>query len=81
VTQAVILDVDSVDLHAKAWQEAFRHFGFGLPFDRVRQQIGKGGDRLVPIASQGHQQVPRRPLPEELPPPGPSVPGRPVGEP
>ena len=24
--------VDSVDLHARAWQEAFRHLGFDLPF-------------------------------------------------
>lgn len=51
--QAVIFDVDgtlidSVDLHARAWQEAFRHFGFDFPFDRVRQQIGKGGDQLIP---------------------------------
>lgn len=40
--------VDSNDLHATAWVEAFRHFGFDLPFDRVRGQIGKGGDNLIP---------------------------------
>ncbi len=51
--RAVIFDVDgtlvdSVDLHARAWQEAFRRFGFDLPFDRVRRQIGKGSDTLIP---------------------------------
>ena len=52
--KAVIFDidgtlVDSVDLHAKAWQEAFRHFGREFPFERVRYQIGKGGDQLMPV--------------------------------
>ncbi|WP_406699431.1 HAD family hydrolase [Singulisphaera sp. Ch08] len=51
--RAVIFDIDgtlidSVDLHAKAWQEALRHFGHDLPFERVRHQIGKGGDQLMP---------------------------------
>jgi HAD superfamily hydrolase (TIGR01509 family) len=51
--QAVIFDVDgtlvdSVDLQARAWQEAFHHFGTDVPFDEVRQQIGKGGDHLMP---------------------------------
>ncbi|QDV39578.1 Phosphoglycolate phosphatase (plasmid) [Tautonia plasticadhaerens] len=40
--------VDSVDLHARAWQETFRHFGHEIPYDRVRAQIGKGGDQLMP---------------------------------
>jgi HAD superfamily hydrolase (TIGR01549 family) len=53
MADAIIFDidgtlVDSVDLHARAWQEAFRHFGFDLPFDRVRSQIGKGSDQLIP---------------------------------
>lgn len=51
--RAVIFDVDgtlvdSNDLHALAWQAAFRNAGFDLPFDRIRPQIGKGGDQLVP---------------------------------
>ena len=51
--KAVIFDidgtlVDSVDLHALAWEEAFRHFGFEVPFNDVRTQIGKGGDKLIP---------------------------------
>jgi HAD superfamily hydrolase (TIGR01549 family) len=52
--EAVIFDidgtlVDSVDLHARAWQEAFRHFGREFSFERVRYQIGKGGDQLMPV--------------------------------
>lgn len=50
---AVIFDIDgtlldSVDLHAKSWAEAFAHFGFEIPYDVVRSQIGKGGDQLLP---------------------------------
>jgi HAD superfamily hydrolase (TIGR01509 family) len=40
--------IDSVDLHARAWQEAFRHFGHEFSFEQVRSQIGKGGDQLLP---------------------------------
>ncbi len=41
--------VDSVDLHARAWQEAFQHFGHEFTFDQIRGQIGKGGDQLLPV--------------------------------
>jgi HAD superfamily hydrolase (TIGR01549 family) len=52
--KAVVFDVDgtlvdSVDLHARAWQEAFEHFGKKIPFEKVRYQIGKGGDQLMPV--------------------------------
>jgi HAD superfamily hydrolase (TIGR01509 family) len=52
--KAVIFDVDgtlvdSVDLHARAWQEAFRDFGHDIPFQAIRSQIGKGGDQLMPV--------------------------------
>jgi HAD superfamily hydrolase (TIGR01549 family) len=52
--KAIIFDidgtlVDSVDLHARAWQETFRHFGREVEFERVRHQIGKGGDQLMPV--------------------------------
>lgn len=40
--------VDSVDLHAKAWQEAFEKFGKIVPFETIRSQIGKGADQLLP---------------------------------
>lgn len=51
--EAAIFDIDgtlvnSVDLHAKAWQAAFRKFGKDVPFDAVRRQIGKGADQLLP---------------------------------
>jgi HAD superfamily hydrolase (TIGR01509 family) len=54
MTEAVIFDIDgtlldSVDLHAKAWQEAFQHFGYDIPFPELRGQIGKGGDQLLPV--------------------------------
>jgi HAD superfamily hydrolase (TIGR01549 family) len=52
--EAIIFDIDgtlldSVDLHASAWQEAFRHFGHEVAFEDVRKQIGKGGDQLLPV--------------------------------
>lgn len=51
--QAVIFDVDgtlidSNDLHAKAWQRAFQHFGYDIPYEKLRSQIGKGGDNYIP---------------------------------
>lgn len=54
MTEAIIFDIDgtlldSVDLHAQAWQEAFRRFGHEIPFDDIRSQIGKGGDQLLPV--------------------------------
>lgn len=50
--RSVLLDVDgtlvdSNDAHAHAWVEAFATHGHDVPFDRVRQMIGMGGDRLV----------------------------------
>jgi HAD superfamily hydrolase (TIGR01509 family) len=52
--KAVIFDIDgtlldSVDLHAAAWVEAFRHFGVEVAEAEVRRQIGKGGDQLMPV--------------------------------
>jgi HAD superfamily hydrolase (TIGR01509 family) len=52
--KAVIFDIDgtlidSVDLHAQAWKEAFKHFGKDIPYQQIRHQIGKGGDQLMPV--------------------------------
>ena len=52
--KAIIFDidgtlVDSVDLHAQAWKEAFKHFGKDIPYQQMRHQIGKGADQLVPV--------------------------------
>ena len=52
--RAAIFDIDgtlldSVDLHARAWVEAFAHFGVETEQAEVRRQIGKGGDELMPV--------------------------------
>ena len=51
--RAVIFDVDGTlvdtnDLHAASWADAFRRFGHDIPQDRVRHEMGKGGDQLMP---------------------------------
>ena len=62
--KAVIFDVDgtlvdSVDLHARAWQEAFAAFGHQIPFKALRDQIGKGGDQLLPVFLSSDEQEAR----------------------
>src|ERR1700743_43031 len=41
--------VDSVGLHARAWQEAFAEFGHDVPFGQAPSHIGKGGDQRIPV--------------------------------
>lgn len=54
LVKAVLFDVDgtlvdSVDLHTRAWLDAFREIGHEIPFGEMRAQIGKGGDQLIPV--------------------------------
>lgn len=51
--RAVILDVDGTlidtnDAHAHAWVEVCHEFGHDVPFGKVREMIGMGGDRVLP---------------------------------
>jgi HAD superfamily hydrolase (TIGR01549 family) len=51
--RAVIFDldgtlVDSNELHVLAWHDTFRHFHKDIPLERLREQIGKGGDQYLP---------------------------------
>lgn len=60
MTHAVIFDVDgtlvdTVDLHAEAWQRTFGEFGKDLDFRDIRYQIGKGGDQLMPVFFSGEE--------------------------
>ncbi len=48
--------LDSVDLHALAWQEAMLKFGHEVRFEQVRSQIGKGGDKLIPVFLSADEQ-------------------------
>ncbi|MEH2545610.1 HAD superfamily hydrolase (TIGR01549 family) [Bradyrhizobium sp. AZCC 2262] len=48
--------LDSVDLHALAWQEAMLKFGHDVSFEQVRGQIGKGGDKLIPVFLSADEQ-------------------------
>lgn len=62
--RAVLFDidgtlVDSNDVHARAWVDAFREASLDVPFDRVRPLIGMGGDKLVPAATGLDDEDPR----------------------
>ena len=52
--KAVLFDIDgtlldSVDLHAESWVRTFAHFGIAAKFQEVRNHIGEGADRLLPV--------------------------------
>lgn len=54
VIKAVIFDVDgtlvdSNDLHVMAWQDAFRGCGKEVAYEELHEQMGKGGDQLMPV--------------------------------
>jgi beta-phosphoglucomutase-like phosphatase (HAD superfamily) len=48
--------LDSVDLHAIAWQEAMVEFGHDVSFEQARSQIGKGRDKLIPVFLSADEQ-------------------------
>jgi HAD superfamily hydrolase (TIGR01509 family) len=68
--KAVIFDIDgtlidSVDLHARSWVDAFARFGVDVKFEDVRPHIGEGADRLVPaFASPGMSNDKRKEIEE-----------------
>jgi HAD superfamily hydrolase (TIGR01509 family) len=45
--------VDTNDLHTAAWREAFLHFGHDFAAETIREQVGKGGDNLIPSLIPG----------------------------
>lgn len=50
---ALILDIDGTLLdsngaHVEAWVDALAAHGDRIPADRVRAEVGKGGDQLLP---------------------------------
>lgn len=52
--KAVLCDLDGTLLdsnhfHAEAWQRTFENFGFHADFETVVKQIGKGGDKVIPV--------------------------------
>ncbi len=49
--------LDSVDLHAIAWHEALLAFGHDVSFEQTRSQIGKGGDKLIPVFLSPKEQA------------------------
>src|ERR1700744_331720 len=48
--------LDSVDLHALAWHEALSKFGHDVTFEQARSQIGKGGQKLIPVFLSADEQ-------------------------
>jgi HAD superfamily hydrolase (TIGR01509 family) len=64
--KAILFDIDgtlidSNELHVSAWDEAFREAGHARVVDAIREEIGKGGDNLVPSllpdASENEQKA------------------------
>jgi HAD superfamily hydrolase (TIGR01549 family) len=40
--------VDTNPSHVEAWRRAFKRLGFDIPAERIKVEVGKGGDKLVP---------------------------------
>jgi len=63
VVRGVLFDidgtlVDSNDAHAHAWVKAFSDAGVQVAFDKVRQAIGMGGDKLMPAVAGIEEETP-----------------------
>jgi HAD superfamily hydrolase (TIGR01549 family) len=43
-------------LHALAWHEAMAQFGHDVSFEQARSQIGKGGDKFIPVFLSASEQ-------------------------
>jgi beta-phosphoglucomutase-like phosphatase (HAD superfamily) len=61
LAKAAIFDLDgtlldSVDLHAIAWHEAMMKFRHDVSFEQARGEIGKGGDKLIPVFLTADEQ-------------------------
>lgn len=61
--RGVILDVDgtlidSNDAHAHSWVEALADNGINVPFEKVRELIGMGGDKLLPTLTKIEEDMP-----------------------
>ncbi|HEX3666814.1 MAG TPA: HAD family hydrolase [Rhizomicrobium sp.] len=52
--------VDSNEFHVVAWDEAIRQHNRSVPRDRLREQIGKGADMLVPSLFPGIDEAERQ---------------------
>jgi HAD superfamily hydrolase (TIGR01509 family) len=51
--EGIIFDLDGTlldtnEAHVDAWVKGFREHGFDVPAERVRPEVGKGGDKLLP---------------------------------
>jgi HAD superfamily hydrolase (TIGR01509 family) len=51
--RAILLDIDGTlvdtnEAHVSAWRLAFAEFNYRVGHDRIAEEIGKGGDHLVP---------------------------------
>ncbi len=73
---ALILDldgtlVDTNSLHIEAWRRALERHGYKIASDRIKTEVGKGGDQLVPsllgnAADKKDGDSLRKAQPEEL---------------
>jgi HAD superfamily hydrolase (TIGR01509 family) len=65
IARAALFDVDGTlvdnnDLHVEAWHRAFLKFGHDIGPERIRPQVGKGGDNLLPTLLPGLDEAARK---------------------